>query len=283
MSSEGVQDAATVEGFGREWSTFDQSALDESDLRRIFEDYFALFPWADLPQDARGADIGCGSGRWAQFVAPRVGHLLCVDASEEAVAVAKRKLQTLPNAEVRQGMAGALDIEHGSLDFAYSLGVLHHTPDPEAALRDCVDVLKPGAPFLLYIYYAFDNRPAWFRSLWRVTDALRRVISSRPFRQRYWISQAIACVVYWPLARAARMLELVRLPPGAVELVPLAFYRDKPFYVLRNDALDRFGTKVEHRFTQAQMRTLMESAGLTDIEFAETAPFWVAVGRRATA
>jgi hypothetical protein len=46
------------------------------------------------------------------------------------------------------------------MDFGYSLGVLHHLPDPRAGLAACVTKLKPGAPMLVYIYYAFDNRPA---------------------------------------------------------------------------------------------------------------------------
>lgn len=278
---DGVQDRATVAGFGQEWTTFDQSGLTPDQLAPIFDDYFAVFPWSALPPDAAGIDVGCGTGRWAQFVAPRVGHLCCVDASPEAIAVARRNLVNHANVDVRTGVAGALDLEQGSLDFGYSLGVLHHTPDPQAALRDCVAALKPGAPFLLYLYYALDDRPTWYRGLWRVTDLGRRIISSLPFRPRYWISQVIAATVYWPCARSARGVEVAGAPSRLVELIPLSFYRDKPFYVLRNDALDRFGTRIEHRFTQDEMRRLMEESGLTDIEFSDRPPYWVAVGRRA--
>lgn len=154
-----IQDVATVEGFGQEWAAFNQSALDEADLHGIFNQYFAVFPWDELPADACGIDVGCGSGRWAQFVAPRVGKLLCIDASEQAVEVARRMLHEHENVEVRQGAAGALPVDDESLDFGYSLGVLHHTPNPAAAMLDCVRALKPGAPFLTYLYYAFDNRP----------------------------------------------------------------------------------------------------------------------------
>ena len=66
-------DADTVAGFGREWMSFDQSALEESELRKIFDQYFALFPWQRLPAAAVGFDLGCGSGRWARLVAERVG------------------------------------------------------------------------------------------------------------------------------------------------------------------------------------------------------------------
>jgi hypothetical protein len=60
--------------------------------------------------------------------------------------------------------------------------------------------------------------------------------------------------------------------------VPLSNYRNKSFYSMRTDALDRLGTRLEHRFTQAEIRRMMEAAGLDDIRFSPTVPFWCAVG-----
>ena len=62
-----------------------------------FKEYFAIFPWNDLPDRAVGVDVGCGSGRWAVRVAPKVGTLHCVDASEQALVVARRNLARQPN------------------------------------------------------------------------------------------------------------------------------------------------------------------------------------------
>lgn len=277
MAGDGVQERATVHGFGREWTIFDQSALADEDLGPIFDAYFAIFPWASLPTDAAGVDIGCGSGRWARFVVPRVGRLTCVDASEQAVAVACRALSGHANVDVRVGVAGALPFGDHTFDFGYSLGVLHHTPDPEAALRDCIRVLKPGAPLLLYLYYALDNRSGWYRLVWRASDRVRRVVSGLPFRFRYWISQTLAALLYWPLARAARIVDGVA--PSRTELIPLGFYRDKPFYVMRNDALDRFGTRIEHRFSRAEIEAVLRRVGCRDVMFSERPPYWVVVGR----
>jgi exonuclease III len=61
---------------------------------------------------------------------------------------------------------------------------------------------------------------------------------------------------------------------------PLTAYRHRSFYVMRTDALDRFGTRLEQRFTQVQIREMMEAAGLRDIRFSDHAPFWCAVGIR---
>ena len=61
---------------------------------------------------------------------------------------------------------------------------------------------------------------------------------------------------------------------------PLSAYRQRSYYSMRTDALDRFGTRIEHRMTRAQIKTMMESAGLQDIRFSEAVPFWCAVGRK---
>ena len=241
----------------------------------MFDAYFAVFPWSALAPDAYGLDVGCGSGRWARFVAPKVGRLMCVDASREAIGVARQTLAPHRNVDIRLGAAGALPFGDGTFDFVYALGVLHHTPDPEHALRDCVRVLKPGAPLLVYLYYALDDRPAWYRALWRVADRIRRWVSRRPFAVRRRIADVIAVLVYWPLSRAPRGLERLG---RRVDGIPLAFYRDKPLYILRNDALDRFGTPIEHRFPRADIDAMLRRAGVTRIQFSDEPPYWVAVG-----
>ena len=81
-----------------------------------------------------GFDAGCGSGRWAALVAPRVGHLHCVDASSDALSVARRKLAGLSNVSFHDAPVDAMPLPDSSMDFGYSLGVLHHIPDTPAGL-----------------------------------------------------------------------------------------------------------------------------------------------------
>jgi SAM-dependent methyltransferase len=271
-------DASTVAGFGDEWTRFDQSGLSPEERQEIFDLYFAIFPWDRLPDGAVGFDAGCGSGRWAAVVASRVGKLHCVDASEDALAVARRNLAGASNVELHHASIEEMPIPDGSMDFGYSLGVLHHMPSTADAIRACVKKLKPGAPLLLYLYYAFDNRPRWFRAVWKASDLGRQVVSRMPHRLRYATSQVLAAGVYWPLARSARALERLGV---RVDHMPLAAYRDRSFYVMRTDALDRFGTRLEHRFTKDEIRRMMADAGLKEIAFADGAPFWTAVGYRA--
>lgn len=271
-------DRETVEGFGDEWSRFDYANHSERELREIFDGYFAVFPWEALPADAQGFDLGCGSGRWARLVAPRVGHLHCIDASRRAVDVATRTLAKTGNVTVHHASVEAMPVPDGSMDFGYSLGVLHHVPDTAEGVRACVRKLRPGAPFLLYLYYALDNRPWFFRGMWRASDLARRGVSRLPHSVRYAVSQVVAGGVYWPLSRGALLAERAGLN---VDDFPLAAYRKRSFYVMRTDALDRFGTRLERRFTRREMYGLMVNAGLTDIKFSDRVPYWTAVGYRA--
>jgi SAM-dependent methyltransferase len=271
-------DAQTVAGFGEEWSHYDQSGAPDSDLRDLWQAYFRIFPWDALPPDAQGFDLGCGSGRWARFASERVGRLHCIDASAPALEVARRNLRGRPNCELHHASVDDIPLPDGSMDFGYSLGVLHHVPDTAAGLRSCVAKLKPGAPFLLYLYYAFDNRPAWFRALWRASDAGRRMVCTLPRVPRMAVTEAIAFTVYWPLARAARVVEALGRD---VSSFPLSAYRHRSLYTMRTDALDRFGTRLEQRFTAAQVRDMMQRAGLTRITLSPDVPFWCAVGYRA--
>ncbi len=272
-------DEPTVAGFGDEWTRFDQSDLDANELRQLFSQYFSIFPWESLPPNAVGFDLGCGSGRWARLVAERVGRLHCVDASADALAVAERNLSHLKNVQFHHASVEQIPLPDGSMDFGYSLGVLHHIPDTAAGMRACVRKLKHGAPFLAYLYYAFDNRPRWFRAVWSVSDAGRRVISRLPFPLRFATSQMIAAFVYLPLARAAAIGDRLGMD---VSNMPLSVYRDRSFYVMRTDALDRFGTRLEQRFSQAEIRDLMENAGLRNVRFHAGPPFWCAIGERAS-
>jgi SAM-dependent methyltransferase len=270
-------DVAT--GFGHEWSTFRQSETEFSaaDRESIFQSYFHIFPWQELTPHPVGIDVGCGSGRWSVMVAPKVGHLHLLDASADALAVARANLAEVGNVSFHLASVGDIPLDDNSLDFAFSLGVLHHVPDTAAAIRAIATKLRAGAPFLIYLYYAMDNRPWWYRAIWRFSNILRIVISKLPPRMRLIISQIIAVIVYWPLARLAALVERAGLSPAAI---PLESYRHRKFYVMRTDAYDRFCTKLEHRFTRRQIEQMLSCAGFEDIRFSDRVPYWCAIGRK---
>jgi SAM-dependent methyltransferase len=267
-------DHKTVASFGDEWSRFDQTGMVDGEAQKIFEEYFSTFPWSSLPHDAEGFDMGCGSGRWARLVAPKVGHLHCIDPSK-AIEVAKVNLSANENVSFHQSSVDGMCLPANSQDFGYSLGVLHHVPDTAAAIRSCVEMLKPDAPLLLYLYYSFENRPWWFRTVWRVSDYGRKLIYRLPVSLKHIITDVIALFVYLPLSILSRLMENLGL---SVTSIPLSYYRKHSFYTMRTDSRDRFGTPLERRFSRLQIAAMMKNAGLVNMKFVEAAPYWCVVG-----
>ncbi len=267
-------DSSVVNDFGNEWSEYNQSKSDLN-LEKAFEQYFSIFPKHVLHDQSVGFDAGCGSGRWAKYIAPKVKYLYCFDPSSKALDIAKQNLSQYKNCFFECSSINQVSITENSMDFGYCLGVLHHIPDTKRALSACVSKLKKGSPLLVYLYYRFDNKPIWFKFIWRLSDSLRKVISILPFSIKLFITKCIALVVYFPLARLSYLLAIFGLD---VSNIPLSDYRNKAFYYMATDSLDRFGTRLEKRFTKKEIFSMMTDAGLTSITFSNRTPFWVAIG-----
>ncbi|SVE03629.1 uncharacterized protein METZ01_LOCUS456483, partial [marine metagenome] len=115
------------------------------------------------------------------------------------------------------------------------------------------------------------------RVLLYTVSVVRVVVSRFPSKVRSLVADVVAAVIYWPLAKFSRLVEKVGGDPS---LVPLFQYRHRSFFVTRNDALDRFGTRLEKRYSKEGVRQLLEGAGFEKVVFSEDPPWWVAVARR---
>jgi SAM-dependent methyltransferase len=211
------------------------------------------------------------------LIAPKVGTLNCIDPSFIALQQAKLNLKSFLNCNFECASASDSKLSDYSQDFGYCLGVLHHIPNTLEGLKSCANKLKSGAPFLLYLYYRFDNKPLWFKGIWKITDLVRRLVSSLPFKLKLLISQMIALFIYWPLARFSLVLEKLEID---VSNIPLSDYRKKPLYFLRTDALDRFGTTLEKRFTKDEIEKMLIETGFSNIKFSDSTPYWVVVATK---
>ncbi len=94
-------------------------------------------------------DLGCGTGQVACALAPFVARVIAVDRSGEMLQAARRRVKDLASVEVRRGELEALPIADGELDAATLLLVLHHLPDPAAALSEAARVLRPGGRLVI--------------------------------------------------------------------------------------------------------------------------------------
>ena len=102
-------------------------------------------------------DLGCGTGQVASAIAPFVARVIAVDRSGEMLQAARRRLRDLAGVEVRRGELEALPIAADDLDAATLLLVLHHLPDPAAALSEARRVLKPGGRLVIVDMLAHDR------------------------------------------------------------------------------------------------------------------------------
>ncbi len=264
----------TIEGFGNEWNKFDQSNLDKEELDQITARYFDIFPSEYLNKKSVGFDLGCGSGRFAVYIADKVKNLHCIEPSA-AINVAKKNLSKFNNCIFHSTSVENLNIKKESMDFGFSLGVLHHTENPLDGLKKCNNILKKNSPFLLYLYYSFENKPLWFKVLWKLSNYLRLVISIMPKKIKFIITEIIALLVYFPLARFAKLIEKVL--KLNVENFPLSAYRNLSYYTMRTDSLDRFGTRIEKRFSKKEINSMLNEAGFHNIKFSDKIPYWIAV------
>lgn len=132
-------------------------------------------------------DLGCGTGIATAALAPHVGRVIGVDASDEMLQGARTRLSTLRNVEFRAGALEQLPLDPGTLDAAVMMLVLHHLPSPVAALTEAHRVLKPGGRLLL-VDMATHGREEYRQQMGHVwlgfgDDQMRKFLTQSGFTQ----------------------------------------------------------------------------------------------------
>ena len=268
-------DQQVIDSFGYEWAAFDyaESKTDEA----LDSQFLAYCTPIDLSQfngkSSVAADFGAGSGRWASRLFPYFSLVYALEPSDGATRVLKKKFSKESRMKILQETVGANSIPAESLDLGMSLGVLHHIPDTGLAIKDIAGKVKSGGVFLCYLYYKLENKPLYYRGLFWASNSLRWVISRLPYAMRRLIAQMIAVAIYLPLARTSK---LVGNRGKDVSNLPLHHYANMPFMMMQNDALDRFGTRLEQRFSKKEITEMLGSAGfdLSTLKFSDVEPFW---------
>ena len=268
-------DQGVIDSFGHEWATYDYGETETSEaLDAQFMAYCAPIDLTQFnPKTSLAGDFGAGSGRWSSRLTPYFSLVYALEPSDGANSVLKNKFSNDPKIVVLQETVGSNSIPLASLDLAMSLGVLHHIPDTGLAIKDVSRRIKPGGVFLCYLYYSLENKPAYYKMIFKAVDGVRRVISVLPQRVKQLVTSLIAGLVYWPLARLSKVLNKLGIDTSNV---PLHHYADMPFVMLANDALDRFGTTLEQRFSKAEITEMLRVADfdISTLKFSDKEPFW---------
>lgn len=182
----------TVDRFGAQWNDFDF-------IGPHYEKQFLGWIAPNTPESFRGQVVlegGCGKGRHSTLVA-RWGakDVLAIDLGS-AVEAAYRNTREHPNVHVIQADLFHLPVRAGAVDTAFSVGVLHHTSDPQGAFRELASRVKPGGRVIAWVYGAENNE--WIT---RYVDPLRHGITSRLPHEAVRRFARIPAVAVWAASK----------------------------------------------------------------------------------
>ncbi len=243
-----------VRNFSFEWNVHRQTQLDSANVRRESEEIFAAtmgFDLADLAGKV-ALDVGCGTGRFAEIVLKYGGSVVGIDLSY-AVEAAFVNMGWNPRMHVVQADVFQLPLRPAQFDLIYSLGVLHHTPDPRKAFLEIVGLLKPGGKIAITLYPAYNRAYVLATQFWRTftTRLPRRLL--------------------YALAHAAIPLYYVYRIPGLYHVgcaaLPICMHRSWRWRVL--DTFDLYSPIYQSYHTHYEVFRWFEEAGLERIRVRE--------------
>jgi SAM-dependent methyltransferase len=250
-----------ADSFGFQWKRYARTQLDSNEVRES-EHHFriktGLTP-ADL-KEKLVLDVGCGMGRFAEVATRWGARVVGIDLSA-AAEVAARNLAS------RDFVAFQADVFHlpfelESFDCIYSLGVLHHTPDCEAAVKVLPQFLKPGGAMAIWLYSGYNK---WFR----FTDIYRNYTHrmSAPALHRLL---SVAVPFFYHLNRGLRVIPIVGKPVAGLvhHVFPVNRQQDPEARLL--DTFDWYSPRYQSKHTYEQVFRWFESSGLEDLHVAET-------------
>lgn len=269
-------DQVTVESFGEEWSKFNY--FDEKEIENIGNEYFDIVDFSKFDEQSTVLDVGCGTGRWSIYLSSKFSSVYAMDPSK-AIYAAANLTKDIPGIHLIKASAENIPFEDETFDLVISLGVLHHIPDTQKALNTIVKKVNKGGQCLIYLYYALDNRSFFYKMIFYISSFFRFFISKSPSFFKKIICDIIAIFVYLPFIFLSKLVKTI-LGEKWGNKIPLSYYSNKSFNVIRNDSLDRFGTPLEQRFSKKQIEKMMHEAGLHDIKFSNNQPYWHVIGQK---
>ena len=243
----------TFRSFSFQWNTF-------GDMYGFWEENFLDYVHPLTPEffaGKLGCDAGCGFGRHLNYAARYGAEMVGLDLSE-AVLAAYRNNRDNRYAHVVQGDIYRPPFARGTFDFIYSIGVLHHLPDPERAFCSLAPYVKPAGTLFAWIYGPRHGVSE------AVTRVLRRATTRMDYRLLYALCTAIAGVLRLVSHYPYRVLSRVPGLSGLAQRLPLHDHHRYPFKVVVADAFDRLSVPLVRYYTDEDLRGWLDAAGLVD-------------------
>lgn len=253
---EHADSARTAQAFGWEWNKF--SELDTR-YRRQFLDWIRPVNAAFF----RGKTVlegGCGKGRHTALAAEFGARAVVALDLSDAVEAAFRNTRHLPNAHVVQGDIFRPPLKR-AFDYAFSVGVLHHLPDPEAGFRSLVSRVCPGGHVSAWVYGREGN--GW---IVRLVNPLREKVTSRlPHKVLDGVA-AVATVPVWAATKLVYGPTGGRIGRRVLPYGPyLAYISDLPFLEQRTIVFDHLVAPVAFYLRRDEFAAWFERANLEDV------------------
>jgi SAM-dependent methyltransferase/uncharacterized protein YbaR (Trm112 family) len=263
----------TAQSFGYEWTRFPEMY---AEWEQSFLDY--MHPHS--PEFFRGKkvlDAGCGNGRFAYYAARFGAEVWAIDLGP-AVEVARRNTEQVGNVQVIQADLHRPPFALESFDFIYSLGVLHHLPDPERAFQTLLRYLKPQGEIQIFLYWRPEGQPVK-RALLSLVAATRQITTRLPHGAVYALAFPAAVMAFTLFVWPYRLLRRIPGLRSLAEKLPMKQYSSFPFRVCVNDQLDRFSAPIENRYTRQDVIDWLNRAQLEKTKV-NAAYGWVGTGRK---
>jgi ArsR family transcriptional regulator len=137
--------AAYFRANAAQWGTIRSLYVDESEVER------ALLDLVPAGETRALLDIGTGTGRMLEILAPRAEHAVGIDTSREMLTIARVNLERagLRNCSIRQGDMYQLPLPGASFDTVIIHQVLHYAERPAEAIQEASRVLRPGGRLVI--------------------------------------------------------------------------------------------------------------------------------------
>ncbi len=210
-----------------------------------------------------GLDGGCGFGRSLVYAASYGATVVGLDLSE-AIEAARENTRNLSGVHLVQGDIFHPPIARRSLDFVYSIGVLHHLPDPKGGFVSLSRLLKPGAPIVIWVYLRKRGRQI------KAFAAMRAVSTRLPLRTLNVVCLALAVAQFTMFIGPRRLLESI----GARALarrVPFSLYAKYPFRALHTDWFDGLSVPLVNYYKPHEIAEWYRAAGLAHVRIGSEA------------
>jgi SAM-dependent methyltransferase/uncharacterized protein YbaR (Trm112 family) len=217
-------------------------------------------------------DAGCGEGiDLAMLALDPACEVIGVELSSGGVATSVARTRGLERAHVVQGDLLRLPIASAIFDGGYSYGVVHHTPDPPRALREIARTLKPGAPFLFYVYEDFSDRSLLWRIALAVANSVRVITTRMPPSLLMRVCRLLSPVVYVFCTLPSRRFRWAARFPYRHGVDP---------WSMSGDLFDRLSAPIEKRYSRAGAAALAEDAQLDVVRLTQQRGWMVYARRR---